>query len=899
MQKVSLVIDGKAYTGNENQSVLDVAIENGVFIPHLCHDPRLEAYGGCRLCIVEIEGMRGMVTACTVKIKEGMKVVTNDELLRHHRVMILKFILANHPNECMTCNKSGDCKLQDLAYYYNIENIEPLCREQRVFTPTNDNPLIELDRNKCINCGRCVRICHEVVQRDVLAFAKRGIGTVVATPIYRSMEESGCEFCGQCVSACPTGALIEKPSKGKGRAGEIRKFRTTCSYCGTGCNFYLNVKDSKVVKVTSCFEGPVNHGNLCVKGRFGYEFIHSPDRILKPMVRKNGKLVETTYENAIDYVAKKFLEIKERYGADSLGAFSSSRCTNEENYLVAKLARAVFGTNNIDNCARVCHAPSVTGLSACFGSGAATNSFDQIEDANVLFVIGSNTTEAHPIVGLKVKKALQNGAKLIVGDPRKIELVKRADIWLDLRPGTNIALLNGMMNVIISEGLTNKKFIKERTEGYEALEKLVKKYTPAYVQKITGVGKEKIVEAARMYAKAEKSMILYSLGMTEHNTGTQNVMSLGNLALICGHVGRRSTGVNPLRGQNNVQGACDMGALPNVHVGYQSVEDPVARSKFEKVWGVKLPEKKGMQSTKMIEAAHEGRLKGLFILGEDPCHTDPNTSLVKKSLENLEFLVVQDIFPTKTTEIADVILPAASFAECNGTFTNGERRIQLVRKAIQPLCGRENWQTIVDICAAMGYPMHYNSPSEIMEEIAFLAPMFAGVTYYRLADKGLQWPVPDRKHGGTCTMYEESFNHPSKRARFNAIEHKYPIEMPDKEYPFVLITGRRREHYNNGSMTRRNDGIMKLWPEETLEINPFDAKKLVVSDGEYVNLVSRRGKVKIKARVTEKACQGRFFTSFHYINTLTNLVTNSVFDPIAGTPEYKACAVNVEKISGE
>ncbi|MEW6087888.1 MAG: formate dehydrogenase subunit alpha [bacterium] len=898
MQKVTLTIDGKTCFGKEGRTVLEVALENGINIPHLCYDPRLEAYGGCRMCLVEIEGMRGMVTSCTVKVKEGMKVVTDNELLHHHRVMVLKLILANHPFDCMICSKSGDCSLQELAYNLGIENIEPFQKEERNFPLTVDNPLVELDRNKCIHCGRCIRICNEVVQRDVLSFAKRGFNTVVTTPIYRSFEESDCEFCGQCISSCPTGALTEKPSKGKGRTCDIKRVRTTCGYCGTGCNFYLNVniKGKKVVKVTSCFEGPVNNGNLCVKGRFGYEFIHHPDRILKPMIRKNSGLQEVSYEEAINYTAGRFLELKKKYGPDSLGAFSSSRCTNEENFLVAKLARAVFGTKNIDNCARVCHAPSVTGLSACFGSGAATNSFDQIEGADVLFITGSNTTEAHPIVGLKVKRALRKGVKLIIADPRKIELVKRADIWLDLRPGTNIALLNGMMNVIISGKLQNDKFIRDRTEGYEALKETVKKYTPQYVEKITGVDRNKIIEAAKLYAKAPKSMILYSLGMTEHVTGTYNVMSMGNLAMLCGHVGRESTGVNPLRGQNNVQGACDMGALPNVFSGYQSVEDPVVRSKFEKIWGVSLPDKKGLQSTKMIEAAHEGKLKGLFILGEDPCHTDPNMNLVRKSLENLEFLVVQELFPTKTTEIADVVLPAASFAECNGTFTNGERRIQLVRRAIPPLCGRENWQTICDLSTAMGYPMHYNHPSEIMEEVAFLSPIFAGVTYERLADKGLQWPIPDRKHMGTCTMYEKAFNFPAGLGKFNAIQHKDPAEMPDKKYPYVLITGRRREHYNNGSMSRRNKGIFELWPEETLEINPEDAEKLKISDGEYINLISRRGKVKIKASITERAKEGRFFTSFHFIDTLTNTVTNSVFDPLAGTPEYKACAVKVEKI---
>lgn len=892
---IKLTIDNKQIEVEKGTTVLQAANRLGIKIPHLCYHKNLPVSGACRLCLVEIEGAKALVSSCSAPAVDGMKVWTDSERVISARKMVLELLLSDHPYDCMTCERNGNCKLQDYAYEYQVKDIR-FTGEKRKIGVGDGNPLIIRDYEKCILCGRCVRTCQDIMQINAIDFAGRGFKTTISTVFDIPLDDSTCVMCGNCIAVCPVGALREKPTEGKGRYWEYRKVKTVCTYCGVGCNMELNVKDDRVVKVTSWTDSPVNNGNLCVKGRFGYEFIHHPDRILNPLIRKNGKLVETTYKEAIDYTAKKLTELKEKYGPETLGVFSSSRCTNEENYIMSKFARAVLGTPHVDNCARICHAPSITGLSACFGSGAATNSFDQIEGADVLFVIGSNTTEAHPVVGMNVIKAIRNGAKLIVGDPRKIELAEMSDVWLDLRPGSNIALLNGMMNVIINKGLENRNFINDRTGGYEDLKKVVEKYTPEYVEGITGVNKEKIIAAACLYASAEKSMILYSLGMTEHNTGTQNVMSMGNLALICGQVGRRSTGINPLRGQNNVQGACDMGALPNVHVGYQSVEDPAVRSKFEKAWGIKIPEKKGFQSTKMIELAKEGKLKGLYILGEDPCHTDPNTNLVRESLENLEFLVVQELFPTKTTEIADVVLPAASYAECNGTFTSGERRIQLVRKAIQPLCGRENWQTIIDISNAMGYKMQYNHPSEIMDEIASLAPMFAGVTYERMEEKGLQWPVPGMEHPGTCTMYEEKFNFPSGKAKFNAIEHKDPIEMPDKEYPFTLITGRRREHYNNGSMTRRSSGIMEIWPEETLEISPDDAEKLNISDGEYINLISRRGKVKIKAWVTERARTGRFFTSFHYVDTLTNLVTNSVFDPIAGTPEYKACAVKVEKI---
>jgi formate dehydrogenase alpha subunit len=549
----------------------------------------------------------------------------------------------------------------------------------------------------------------------------------------------------------------------------------------------------------------------------------------------------------------------------------------------------------VDNCARVCHAPSVTGLAACFGSGAATNSFDQIEDANVLFVIGSNTTEAHPIVSLKMIKALNKGAKIIVADPRKIELVDMACIWLNLRPGTNIALLNGMMNVILREGLQDEDFIAARTEGFEEFRKVVEQYPPETAAKITGVPAERIIEAARIYAKAKKAMIVYSLGITEHITGTNNVMSLGNLAMLTGNVGRRSTGVMPLRGQNNVQGACDMGALPNSYVGYQPVTDPNNRAKFEKAWKVKLPSAPGETSTQMLDHVTDRKIKGLYMLGEDPAQTDPDSNKVRASLETLDFLVVQEIFPTETTKYADVILPAASFAECDGTFTNGERRIQRVNKAIPAICGLENWQTICKIAQKMGYPMNYSHPSEIMDEIAALAPMFGGVSFSRLGAGGLQWPCPSAGHPGTETLHVDKFSR--GLGKFNAVEHKFPAEQSDPDYPLILTTGRRREHYNCGSMTRRSKGIMYKWPEEAIEINPSDANELGVSDGEMVQVSSRRGVVRTKARITDRSLRGVAFMSFHYPDVLTNLLTNAALDPQAKTPEYKACAIKIEKIA--
>jgi formate dehydrogenase alpha subunit len=916
MTEIRLTIDDREVVVPEGATVLDAARKAGSYVPALCDHPDLKPIGSCKLCIVSVKGLDYYPTACDTKAEEGMVVETRTEELQEMRRSTLEMLLAltNHPTSCLFCErknecsdlrecmrkfpvtvgckycpKNEECELQEAVQFVGLENIRyeisfknrPILRE----------PFFDRNYNLCILCGRCVRTCQEV----------RGVGVLSSNPDFHrmhwigpeSLQESDCKFCGACVDACPTGALYGRSDKWM---RPDKTVATICPYCGVGCRLELRVKEDQIISIHPNRESPVNRGQACVKGRFGLEeIVHHPDRLTTPLIRRNGRLEEASWEEALDLVAKRFTEIKNKYGPNSLAAFSSSRCTNEENYLVQKLARAAFGTNNVDNCARVCHAPSVTGLAACFGSGAATNSFDQIEDADVLFVIGSNTTEAHPIVSLKMIKAASKGAKIIVADPRKIELVGLATVWLNLKPGTNIALLNGMMNVILREGLEDRDFIAGRTEGFEKMQKVVMEYPPDRAAKITGVSEEDIIKAARLYAKAEKAMIIYSLGMTEHITGTANVMSLGNLAMLTGNVGRQSTGVMPLRGQNNVQGACDMGALPNVYVGYQPVADPNIQSKFEETWKVKLSATPGQTSTQILEGVKERGIRGLYILGEDAAQTDPDTNRVRASLKALDFLVVQEIFPTETTNYADVILPAASFAECDGTFTNGERRIQRVRKAIPAICGQENWQTICLIAQKMGYPMKYNHPSEIMDEIASLAPMFAGVSFARLGSGGLQWPIPSKEHPGTETLHVGCFS--CGLGKFNAVEHKYPAEQTDSDYPLILTTGRRREHYNCGSMTRRSRGIMYVWPEETIEISPADAKELGVKDGETVLVRSRRGEVRTKARVTDKSSRGVAFMSFHYQDVLTNLLTNAALDPQAKTPEYKACAIKIEKIT--
>ena len=902
MAEIQITINGIKVVAFEGQTIVEAAKKAGQYIPTLCHLDGLKPFGVCRICVVKVDSGSGLIPACNTKVYDGMSVITEDADILSARRNILRLLLSNHPNACIVCEKNGICELEALAYRYLPAGgiLSGWSRANSNYPIEDNNPLIEWDRNKCIMCNRCVRTCNEIVVRGAIGYDPvRGFAAVADIPRDKDSTLADCELCGQCIAACPTGALVGKREKLCGRNWDLKKVRTTCPYCGTGCNIdlYVNPKTKKVVKAAGSKDGPVNWGRTCVKGRFGYEFIHSPERITTPLIKKDGRFVPASWNAAYDHIAANFNKIKESYGPDSLGVFACSRSVNEDNYLLTKLARAVFGTNNIDNCARVCHAPSVAGLSAVFGTGAATNSFDQIYGGDVLFVTGSNTTEAHPIIGMNIKRAVKNGAKLIVADPRRIELVKNADYFLPLRPGTNVALFNGLMHVIVKEGLHDLDFINKRTKGFDAFAKNLEKFTPEYAARITGVSPSMIVEAARMLGKAKNLMIYYSLGITEHAWGTQGVMSLGHLALLTGSVGRPSTGVNVLRGQNNVQGACDMGALPDIFIGYQKVADPAVRAKFEKAWGAKMPDKPGLRSTEMLGMMADKRIRGFFILGEDPAHTDPNITHIRKNLEALDFLVVQDMFMTETAKFAHVILPASSFAEQNGTYANGERRIQLVNQAVLPLSGKENWRIICEVMESMGYDgPKYGHASEIFDEMTKVADHFiGGCTWEGMRENGIQWPCPTGSQG-TATMYTDRFSHPDGMGVFTPIDFKEPSEWPDAEYGFILSTGRRREHYNNGSMTRRT-GIYKVWDHETVEINPHDASRLDIIDGETVKVVSRRGEVSVKAKVTEKSPIGTVWMSFHYQDVLTNIVTNDTFDSVVKCPEYKVCAVKVEKVA--
>ena len=813
---------------------------------------------------------------------------------------MLELILASHDRDCMSCPANGSCELQALCNRFGVK--ESPYRSPRSVNGKNrrvidDDPYIRYDPGKCIHCQRCINVCHNIAGNGVLKSGHSGTYHTVETPFGKGWKNSGCENCGNCASVCPTGALTLK-REDNFRSWEVTRVRTTCPHCATGCQLYLVVKNNRIVNVEAA-DGSSNHKRLCVKGRSGsIDFVHSPDRLTAPLIkdRATGEFREVSWEEAISYTARKFLELKNKYGGDSLAGFACSRSANEDIYMVQKMVRTCFGTNNTDNCARVCHSATVTGLAKTLGSGAMTNPiYDITHDVDCIMLIGSNPEEAHPVVGMQIRKAVKNGTRLIVVDPRDIGLSKSADIHLKLRPGTNVAFANGMMNVMINEDLIDHEYIRENTEGFDELKKLVREYTPEKVGEICHIDPDKLREAARMYATAEKAPIIYCLGVTEHSTGTEGVMCMSDMAALCGKIGRSGCGVNPLRGQNNVQGACDMGAQPTDYPGYQKVDDPEVRTKFEKAWGTELNPNPGLKATEVFPAAIEGKIKGLYICGEDPVVSDPDTHHIIKALESLEFFVVQDLFMTKTARYADVILPGISYAEKEGTFSNTERRVQRIRKAVTLEGGmRPDTDIITDLMNAMGYPQKKLTAAEIMDEIAEVTPSFHGISHERLdREGGLQWPCPDKTHPGTPIM------HVGRPARGKAL--LYPAayrpsqELPDEEYPFILMTGRILYHYNAAAMTGRAPGLVEISGEGFIEVNFRDAQKLGISNGERIKVSSRRGEITATARVGRKVSEGETWMPFHFEDSPVNVLTNAALDEYARIPEYKVCAVKLEK----
>ncbi|EKZ0407575.1 formate dehydrogenase subunit alpha [Enterococcus faecalis] len=898
-QTVTLSIDNQEVTVPKGTTILEAAKALGVEIPTLCHLKELAPDGSCRMCVVEVEGGRrgGLTTACTAHCQEDMVVATHSEKVADSRRFILDLLLSNHKLECFSCGKNGDCQLQQYALDYGIDATS-FTEGKRMPCHQEDtsNPFFSYDPEKCIMCRRCARVCQLRQGRDVLSIADRGFETKMMPSYGQAFDQSICESCGNCVSSCPTGALTAKDTK-EYRKWETQKIPTTCPHCGTGCQMNLLVKNNRLVGVEP-LDGPANKNLLCVKGKFAsYKFVGSGDRLTEPLIKRNGIFEPASWEEALTLVSSKFNEIKAENGADALAGFSCSRATNEDNYVFQKMVRAAFGTNNVDNCARVCHSASVHGLAQTLGSGAMTNPIADItEDVDMILLVGSNPEEAHPVIGAQIRQAVQRGTQVVVVDPRKINLVKDSALHLKVQAGTNVAFANGMMHVILKEGLADRHFIEERTEGFSDLEKMVADYTPEKVAEICHIHPEDLIQAARMYAKAEKAPIIYCLGVTEHSTGTEGVMSMSNLAMLVGKVGKPGCGVNPLRGQNNVQGACDMGCMPYDFPGYQKVNNPEVIDKFEKAWHVPLNRNTGLTSTKVLPAAAAGNVKGLYIFGEDPIVTDPDTGHVRQALESLDFLVVQELFMTETAAYADVVLPGISYAEKDGTFTNTERRVQRVRKAVEPRGqAREDYEIFCEVMTRMGYPCAYESAKEIMEEISAVTPSFGGINYERLEKESLQWPCRSLTDPGTPIMHVGSFAR--GKGLFKAIPYKQAQELPDEEYPYLMSTGRMLYHYNTRAMTGRTEGINQIANHSYIEINAVDAQALGIQEGDKVEVHSRRGKIETYAAVGNRVFPQEVFMTFHFPDGNVNEITNAVFDDIATIPEYKVCAVAIKPVN--
>ncbi len=899
-EKITITVDGKKVECKAGETYYEVISREGIYIPTLCHMEELKPAGSCRMCVIEVEGVPNLVTSCNTPVRPNAVVTTFNERIRKAREINVELLLASHPLNCAVCEKDGNCVLQKLAYEYVPKDRLHRFEGKRPKTDLVEaNEFFSLDYSACIRCGLCVRVCNEIQLNGVLSMEKRGFDVYPSAGFGRTFEEAGCVACGNCVEVCPVGALINNSAIGAGKPYEMEKTVTTCGYCGVGCQIELVTKptENRIVEVRSHRNNVVNGLALCVKGRYGWDYVHSGDRLNDPLIKKDGQFVKATWDEALDLIENKFKRIIKESGPDSLAFLTSAKCTNEENYLLQKLSRAGIGTNNVDHCARLCHASTVTGLVKAFGSGAMTNSIaDLTHDAEVIFIIGSNTTETHPVIGNKIKQSVVNGTtKIIVADPRKIELADYAEVYLSHIPGTDVALINAMLKVIFDEKLYDMDFIKERTEGFEELKKVIENVDFELLCKIANVEPDDVKKAARLYAKAKSAAIIYAMGITQHTTGTDNVLSLANLAMATGNVGKPGTGVNPLRGQNNVQGACDVGGLPDVYPGYQHVTDQKIKEQFEKAWGVKLDDKEGLTVVEIMHAALKGTVRGLYIMGENPALSDPNINHVREALDKIEFLVVQDIFLTETAKYADVILPGVSFAEKDGTFTNTERRVQRVRKAIEPEGNRkQDWEILQLLLNRFGIDKKYNSAAEIMDEIASVTPIYAGISFDRIENVGLQWPCRNEKDPGTPILHSEKFSR--GKGKFHAIEYLDAAELPDKEYPFVLTTGRSLYHFHTGEMTRRVKSLDTRRPLEKSEINIDDAAKLGIKNDDKIIIESRRGKVTTIAKVTDRIKKGVVFMTFHYKESAANLLTNDVLDPISKIPELKVCAVKISKI---
>ncbi|WP_366654068.1 formate dehydrogenase subunit alpha [Fodinicurvata sp. EGI_FJ10296] len=916
-ETVHLTIDGRDVTVPAGTSVMRAAREHGLQIPKLCATDMVESFGSCRMCLVEVEGRRGTPASCTTPVADGMVVRTQTERLKKLRRGVMELYISDHPLDCLTCAANGDCELQDMAgavglreVRYGMDGANHVHADHRgqenpnFLAKDTSNPYFDYDPSKCIVCSRCVRACEEVQGTFALTIEGRGFDSRVSPGVHEAFLDSECVSCGACVQACPTATLTEKSVVEIGQPEH--SVVTTCAYCGVGCAFKAEMRGEEVVRMVPYKDGKANRGHSCVKGRFAWGYTSHSDRILNPMVRDRitDPWREVSWDEAFDHVASRFKAIQAAHGVDAIGGITSSRCTNEETYLVQKLIRAGFGNNNVDTCARVCHSPTGYGLKTAFGTSAGTQDFDSVEHTDVAVVIGANPTDGHPVFASRLKKRLRDGAKLIVIDPRRIDLVRtphvEASHHLPLKPGTNVAVLTAMAHVIVTEGLADETFVRERCDwsAYEHWAAFVAEpcNSPEAVEAVSGVPADALRAAARLYATGGNGAIYYGLGVTEHSQGTTTVMAIANLAMATGNLGRPGVGVNPLRGQNNVQGACDMGSFPHELPGYRHVSDDATRDIFEKLWGTPVSREPGLRIPNMLDAAVDGTFKGIYIQGEDIVQSDPDTGHVTAGLAAMDCVVVHDLFLNETANFAHVFLPGSTFLEKDGTFTNAERRIQRVRKVMTPRNGLADWEVTQQLARAMGLSMSYGHPSEIMDEIAATTPSFAGVSYDRLeALTSIQWPCNDKAPEGSPVMHTEGFVR--GQGLFMITEYVATEEKTGPRFPLLLTTGRILSQYNVGAQTRRTANT--AWhQEDVLEIHPHDAEQRGVREGDWVRLSSRNGETTLRAVVTDRVAPGVVYTTFHHPMTQANVVTGDLSDWATNCPEYKVTAVQVAPSNG-
>lgn len=887
METVTITLNGREVSGYPGTTILELAYESGVDIPTLCHDTHLSPIGACRVCLVEDERTGALMASCVTPIAPGMVINTHSPRVIDHRKTIVKLMLASHPDSCLVCDKGNRCQLRQIASDMDIGLVE-FQRLPQLATIEEVNPFIERDLSKCILCAKCIRACQELVVEGAIDYFRRGFTAKATTLDDLPLEDSECTFCGTCVALCPTGALMEKDRVYRGTTKTT--VETTCPFCGCGCSICLEVKDNHIVGATPGKEDTVNHGTLCVRGSYSFDFIHSPDRLTKPLVKANDGFEEVSWEQALERVATEFKRINEEYGPNSLAVLGSSKCTNEENYLLQRFTRCVLGTNNIDNGSRLYNSATQIGLGSSIGFHGTTNYLGALEQSEVIMVIGADPTSSAPIVGYAIKRAVKyKGAKLILIDPRQTRLSSFAHLWLRPKVGTDVALLNSLAKVIIDEGLLDEEFVTRRTDNFEALTKGLEKYPAEYAEAITGAPGEEIRAAARLYAAASQAAIVYGTGITQHTGGTDSVRALANLAILTGNIGRKGSGIYALQRENNGQGACDMGALPNFLPGYRRVADVQARRDFEQRWKVNLPPDDGLTAVEIIEQAKEGKVKGLYVIGENPVLSFPHSSLVTEALASLDFLVVQDMFLTETARLATVVLPATSFAEKEGTFTNLEGRVNRVQKAIEPIGeSLPDWEIILRLADKMECPLPFSSLQQVMGEIEELVPLYAGYTgLERLYQAELDTRETRRTYGGQLLKGV---------ARFSPVEYTPQAGETKESHPFTLLTGTILYHFGTGNRSLRAWRLKKFSPQSFVEIGKSDAKKLALTDGDGVKIISPIGEVTTMVKITDTLPEGTLFMPISFPETPVNGLFGFTLDPEAKTPSLKACRVRIERV---